>query len=151
MLLVRVHGRPAGPWGRMVARMLQAHAVGPQVLDRVVVVVRVCWLCVVPQRWWVRWEGLVVVVGAPVVYVMVSCGVVRRVGWVACGGQLRLGVVVMEVVVVAVVLGHRGVGVGRGGGVVMVLVAPYSLALHEWRSLYGLDLCGQRPLAGVPG
>ena len=25
------------------------------VLDRVVVVLRVCWLCVVPRRWWVWW------------------------------------------------------------------------------------------------
>ena len=32
-----------------------------------VVVWRVCWLCVVPRRWWVWWQGLVVVE-----YVMVS-------------------------------------------------------------------------------
>ena len=45
----RVHGGVRWPeccapvqWGRYV------------VLDRVVVVVKVCWLCVVPWRWWVR-------------------------------------------------------------------------------------------------
>ena len=31
---------------------------------------------------------------------------------------------------------------GGGGGVVMVLVAPCSLALREWWSLYGVDVCG---------
>ena len=58
-------------------------------------------------------------VGVPVVHVMVLCGVVRRVGWVACGGWLRWGVVVMQLVRVAVVLQHQGVGgwgPGRGGG-----------------------------------
>ena len=54
------------------------------------------------------------VVGVPVVHVMVWCSVVRRVGWVACGGWLRWGVVVMQLVGVAAVLGHRAVG-GRGG------------------------------------
>ena len=55
-------------------------------------------------------------VGVPVVHAIVWCGVVRRVGWVACGGGLRWGVVVMQLVGVAVVLGHRGVGVGGGRG-----------------------------------
>ena len=105
-------------------------------------VVRVGRLCVVPRRWWERWQGLVVVVGVPVVHAMVCCGVVRRVGSVACGGRLRWGVVVMQLVGVAVVMGHQGVGVGGGRGVVMVLVAPDSLALREWWSLYGVDLCG---------
>ena len=108
-----------------------------------VVVVKVCWLCVVPEHWFVRWQGLVVVIGAPVVHVMVWCGLVRRVGWVKCRGWLRWGVVVMELVGVAVVLVHRAVGVVGGGSVVMVLVAPRSLALREWWSLYGVDLCGQ--------
>ena len=64
------------------------------------------------------------VLGVPVVHVMLWCGVVRRVGWVACGGRLRWGVVVMQLVGVAVVFGHQGVGVLGGGGVVMVLVVP---------------------------
>ena len=119
-------------------------------LDRVVVVVTVCWLCVVPRRWWVRWQGLVVVVHVPVVHVMVWCGVMCRVGLVACGGRLRWGAVVMELVGVAVVLGHQGVG-GGGGGVAMVLVAPSSLALCEWLSLYGVDMCGPWSLARLPG
>ena len=58
------------------------------------------------------------VVGVPVVHVMVWYGVVRREGWPACRGRLRWGVVVMQLVAVAVVLGHQGVGVrgGRGRG-----------------------------------
>ena len=60
------------------------------VLDRVVVVLRVCWLCVVPRRWWVWWQGLVVVE-----YVMVWCGDVRYVGWVVRGAWLCWGVVGM--------------------------------------------------------
>ena len=60
------------------------------VLDRVVVVLRVCWLCVVPRRWWVWWQGLVVVE-----YVMVWCGDVRYVGWVDHGAWLCWGVVGM--------------------------------------------------------
>ena len=59
-----------------------------------------------------------------VVHMMVWCLVVCRVGWVARGGWLRWGVVVMQSVGVAAVLGHRGVGVGGGGGVVVVLVVP---------------------------
>ena len=55
-----------------------------------VVVSRVCWLCVVPRRWRVRWQGLVVVV-----YVMVWCSEVCRVGWVARGARLWRGVVGM--------------------------------------------------------
>ena len=97
----------------------------------------------------VRMGVLVVVV--PVVDVMVCCGVVRRVGWLACRGRLRWGVVVMQLVGAAVVLGHQGVGVGGGGGVVMVLVAPHSLALREWWSLSGVDLCGWWSSAGLPG
>ena len=54
------------------------------------VVLRVCWLCVVPRRWRVRWWGLVVVV-----YVMVWCGDVCRVGWVVRGARLCWGVVGM--------------------------------------------------------
>ena len=91
------------------------------------------------------------VVGVPVVHVMVRRAVVRRVRWPARGGRLRWGVVVMKLVGVAVVLGHPGVGVGGDGGVVMVLVVQCSLALCEWWSLYGVDVCGQWSLAGLPG
>ena len=62
------------------------------------------------------------VVGVPVVHVMVWCGVVRRVGWVACGGWLRWGVVVMQLVGITAVFRHQGVRVGGRWGVVMVLV-----------------------------
>ena len=115
------------------------------------VVVGVCQLFVVPRRWLERWQGLVLVLGVPVVHLMVWCGVVRRVGWVAFWGRLRQGVLVMQLVGVPVVLGHQRVGVLGGQGVVMVLGAPCSLALCEWWSLYGVDLCGQRVLAGLPG
>ena len=116
-----------------------------------VLVLRVCRLCVVPRGWWERWQGLVLVVGVSVVHVMVWCGVVHDVGWVACRGQLRSGVVVMQLVGVAVVLGHQGVGVGGVGGTVMVLVAPRYLALREWWSLCGVVLCGRWSLAELPG
>ena len=33
----------------------------------------------------------------------------------------------------------------------MVLVVPRSLALREWWSLCGVDVCGQWSLAGLPG
>ena len=115
------------------------------------VLVRVCWLCVVPRRCRVRWQGLMMVVGVPVVHVMVWCGVVRRVGRVACGARLRWGVVVMILVGVTVVLRHRRVGVGGSRGVVMVLVAPRSLAPPECWSLCGVNLCRQLSLAELPG
>ena len=63
-----------------------------------------------------------------VVYVMVWCGKV----WVVCGARLRWGVVGMQLGGVAVVWGHRGVGVGRDGGVVVVLVVPCLLPLRVW-------------------
>ena len=44
-------------------------------------------------------------------------------------GPAVLGVVLMPLVGVAVLFGHRGVGVGRDGGVVLVLVMPCPLAL----------------------
>ena len=91
------------------------------------------------------------VVGVPVIHVMVWCGVVRFVGWVAFRGRLRWGVVVMQLVGVAAVLGHRGVGVGGGGGVVMVLVVPCPLAPREWWSWHGGDVCGRWSLAKLPG
>ena len=91
------------------------------------------------------------VVGVPVVHVMVWCGVVRRVGWVAYRSRLRQGVVVMHLVGVAVVLAHQRVGVGGGGACVIVLVAPHFLALREWWSLYGLNVCWQWSLAGLLG
>ena len=50
------------------------------------VVWRVCWLCVVPRRWWVWWQGLVVVE-----YVMVWCGDVRYVGLGGSRGLVVLG------------------------------------------------------------
>ena len=90
-------------------------------------------------------------VAVPVVHVIVWWGVVRRVRWVACGGRLRWGVVVMQLVGVAVVLGHRGVGVAWSGGLVIVLVMPCSLALRVWWSWYGVDVCGRLSLAGPPG
>ena len=90
-----------------------------------------------------------VAVAVPAVYVMVWCGVVRRVGWVARGGRLRWGVVVRQLVGMAVVLGHRGVAVGGRGGVVMVLVAPCSLALRDRWSSYGVGSCRQWSLAGL--
>ena len=55
-------------------------------------------------------------VGVPVVRLMLLCVVVRRVGPSACWGRLRWDVAVMQLVGVAVVLGHRGVGVGGGQG-----------------------------------
>ena len=67
-------------------------------------------------------------VGVAAVHLMVWCGVWRRVAWVACRGRLRWGEVVLQLVGVAVILGHQGVGIGGGGGVVMVLVAALSLA-----------------------
>ena len=86
MLLVRMHGRLRvyrGAWWPGCREPVQS---GRQmVLDCVVVVVRLCWLRVVPQRQWKRWQGLVVVIGVSVVHMMVWCFPVRRVGWVACG------------------------------------------------------------------
>ena len=61
-----------------------------RVVAAAVVVLRVCWLCVVPRRWWVWWLGRVVVV-----YVMVWCGDVCRVGLVVCVARLRWGSVGM--------------------------------------------------------
>ena len=97
------------------------------VLDYVVVLVRVCWLCVVPRHCCERWQGLVVMVDVYTVRVMVWCGPVWRVGWVAGAGRLRWRVVVTELVGATVVLWHQGVGVGGGRGVLMVLVdyAPW--------------------------
>ena len=86
-----------------------------------------------------------------VVYVMVWCDEVCRVGWVARGARLCRGVVGMQLVGVAVVLGHWGVGVGRDGGEVVVLVVPCPLALHVWWSWHGVDVCGRWLLAGLLG
>ena len=86
-----------------------------------------------------------------VVHVMVWCCEVCRVGWMACGARLCLGVVVMQLVGAAVVFGDRGVGVGRGGGVVVVLVVLCPLALREWWSWHGVGMCGRWLLAGLPG
>ena len=119
------------------------------VLERVVVVVRVCRLRVAPWHWWERWRGLVMGVGVSVVHVVVWCGRVRRVGWVACGPRLCSGAAVMKRVEVALVSGHRGAGAGVCGSVLMLLVVPRSLAVHERRPMCGLDFCGQRCLCGV--
>ena len=101
------------------------------VLHCVVVVVRFCRLRVVPWHPWERWQG-----GQ---WGRWPVGCVR---WVACGGRLRWGVLVMELVGVAVVFTHQGEGFWGGGGMLMVLVVPRSLALREWRSVCGVDLCG---------
>ena len=119
------------------------------VLDRVVVVVRVCLLRVAPWHCWERYQGLVMLVGLSVVHAMVWCGLLRRVGCVSCQPYLCWGVVVKELSVVAPVLGQRGAGVGGGGGALMPVMVPCSLALREWRALCGLNLCGQRSLCGV--
>ena len=86
-----------------------------------------------------------------VVHVMVWCGEMCRVGWVVLGARLRWGVVGMQLVGVAVVLGHLGVGAGRDGGVVVVLVLPCTLALRVWWSWHGVDVCRRWLLAGLLG
>ena len=86
-----------------------------------------------------------------VVHAMVWYAEVCPVGWVPRGARLRWGVVVMQLVGVAVVLGHPGVGVGRDGGLVVVLVVPCFLAMGEWWSWHGMDICGRWLLAGLPG
>ena len=68
-----------------------------------------------------------------------------------CGARLRWGVVVMQLVGVAVVLGHRGVRVGGDGGMVVVLVVLCPRGLREWWSWHGVDVCGRWLLAGLPG
>ena len=90
------------------------------------------------------------VVGVSVVHVMVLCGPVRRTGWVGFGARLCWGVVVSEPLGVAVASGHQGVGFRGGGGVLVPLVLPRSLALLRWRPLRGVDLCRQRSLIGPP-
>ena len=86
-----------------------------------------------------------------VVYVMVWCGDVCRVGWAVRGARLYWGLVGMQLVGVVVVLGHQGVGVGWDGGVVVVLVVPRPLALRVWWSWHGVDVCGRWWLAGLQG
>ena len=66
-----------------------------------------------------------------------------------CGEVCRVGSVVMQLVRVAVVLGHPGAGVGRNGGVVVVLLVSCPLGLREWWSWHGLDVCGWWLLAGL--
>ena len=82
---------------------------------------------------------------------MVGCLEVCRVGWVVHGARLCSGVVGMQLVGVAVVLGHGGVGVWRHGGVVVVLVVPCPLALRVWWSWHGVEMCVQWLLAGLLG
>ena len=55
----------------------------------------------------------------------------------------------MQLVGITVVLGHREAGVGGGGGVLVVLVVPRSLALRERRPLCGVELSRRRSLCGV--
>ena len=52
---------------------------------------------------------------------------------------------------VAVVLGHKGVGVGGDGGVVVVLVVPCPLALRVWWSWHSVDVCELWWLTGLQG
>ena len=78
-----------------------------------------------------------------VVHVMVRCCEVCHLGSGASEARLRWGVVVMQLVGAAAVLGHRGVGVGRDVGVVLVLVVLLPLALREWGSWYGVGVCGR--------
>ena len=52
---------------------------------------------------------------------------------------------------VAVVLGHQGVGVGRDGGMVVVLVVPCALALNVWWSSHGVEVCGRWWLTELQG
>ena len=66
-----------------------------------------------------------------VVHVMMWCDEVCRVLPMAHGARLRSCVVVIQLVGVAVVFGHRGVRVGRDGGVLGELVVPCPLALRE--------------------
>ena len=86
-----------------------------------------------------------------VVYVMVWCSDVCHVGLVVRGAGFCWGVVKMLLVGVAVVLGHQGVGVGRDGRVVVVLVVPCPLALRVWWSWQGVDVCGRWWLTGLQG
>ena len=55
----------------------------------------------------------------------------------------------MELVGVTVVMGHRGAVDGGGGGVLMLLMVPRSLALRQQGPLCRADLCGQRSLCSV--
>ena len=59
-----------------------------------------------------------------VVYVMVWCGDVGRLGWAVRGARLCWGVVGLQLAGAAVVFGHQGVGVRGDRGVVVVLVVP---------------------------
>ena len=86
-----------------------------------------------------------------VVHVMVWCSEVCPVGWVVRGARLRWGVVGMQLVGFAVVFGQQGLGVGKDGGVVVVLVVPCPLALRVWWSWHGLNVCGRWLLAGLLG
>ena len=65
-------------------------------------------------------------------------------GWCSalCGlaGMRTLIVLECDLVDSAVVLGRRDAGVRSGGGVLVLLVVPWSLALQERRSLCGMDL-----------
>ena len=101
-----------------------------------------------------------------VVYVMVWCSEVCRVGRVARAARLWRGVVGRKLAGVAVVLGHRGVGAGRDGGVVVLLVVPRPLAgsacmvVLAWRGrvlalvagwAVGSWCCGKVVAVGVGG
>ena len=110
------------------------------VLDCLLVVVRVCRLCLAPWYWWVRWQGLVVVLGVSLVRVVVWRSSLHRIRRLACRPRLRCGVVMMELVGVALVFGHRGGGIWGGSRVLVLLLVPPSLALRERRPLCGVEL-----------
>ena len=60
--------------------------------------------------------------------------------WVACGFWLCWSVVMVELVGMAVVLGHWGAGDGAGGGVLVLAMVPRSPALRERWPLCSVDL-----------
>ena len=99
------------------------------------------------------------------VYVMVWRGDVCLVGWAVRGARLCWGVVAMQLVRVAVVLGHQGVGVwggrGRGGGA-GVAMSPRSARMvvlawcgRVWAVVAGwaarLGCCGTVVMVGAGG
>ena len=82
-------------------------------------------------------------------HLMLWCGPVCCVRLVACGSRLCWGVVVMVLVGLAVVLGHREAWLGDSWGVLVLLVVPSSLALQEWQSLCGANWLERRSLCGL--
>ena len=115
MLLVRVQSPPCVHWGAWWPERRGPVQLGRQMLlDCVPVVVRMCWLRVLPWYRWEQWPGLVVVLGGSVFHMMVWCGPVCCKGLSACVGRLRLGFVVLKLLGVAGGLRHQGLEVGVG-------------------------------------